>query len=199
MKKNFQVPVTILLALIVIISGFNGYAKGEDVLLASVDYVDYKFTELSNRISQITITGGTSTTTTTTTSTDPNVTLRVDNVEKQVGAIETNLDAIDSKISFLDQVTLDLSDGSVWQIVELDAGISIYATDTSEIILRSGTAKVIGNKLNEGLSDVTVGTDLKDGTSLTSNHLIIIPRGDGRGVKAVTRCFVMYKGLYYLQ
>lgn len=197
MKKNFQIPLTILLALVVIISGFNGYVKGEDVLLASVDYVDYKFNELSSRISQISVTGGVSTSTTT--SADPNVTLRVDNMEKQVGAIETNLDAIDSKISFLDQVTLDLSDGSVWQIIEVDAGISIYATDTSEIILRSGTATAIGNKYNEGLSDVTTGTDVKNGTELTANHLIIIPRGDGRGVKAVTKCFVMYKGLYYMQ
>jgi len=197
MNKAFQKVTTVLLAVVVILSGFTHSAKGEDVLLASVDYVDFKINELNNRINQITSTG--TSTSTPTTSTDPNVTLRVDNVEKQVGAIETNLDTIQSKVNFLDQVTHDLSDSSVWQVIEISAGVSIYASDTSEIILRSGKASVIGNKYDEGLSDVTTGIDLKNGTQLTKNHLVIIPRGDGRGVKAITTCFVMYRGLWYMQ
>ncbi len=197
MNKKFQKFATIFLAVVVILSGFTHNARSEDVLLASVDYVDYKINELNNRINQITSTGDT--TTPSTTPTDPNVTARVDNVEKQVGAIETNMDIVQSKVDFLDQVTADISDSSVWQIIEIAAGVSIYASDTSEIVLRSGSAKVIGNKYDEGLADVTVGVDLKDGQLLTKNHLVIIPRGDGRGVQAITTCFVMYRGLWYMQ
>ncbi|MCK5811979.1 MAG: hypothetical protein KAG94_03720 [Clostridiales bacterium] len=196
MKKNMQTLLSILLAVVILFSGYNHYAQSEDVLLASVDYVDYKFNELNNRINQLATTGGTTGGTTTT---DPNVTLRVDNVEKQVGAIETNLDGMQGKIDFLDQVTRDLSDGSVWQVIELSAGLTIYASDTSEVVLRSGTAKAIGNKYDEGLSDITSGNDLKDGEYITKDHLLIIPRGDGRGVVAITTCFILYKGLYYTQ
>lgn len=198
MKKNTYTLLSILLAVVILFSGFNHYAQSEDVLLASVDYVDYKFNELNDRINQLAATGGTTGGTTTTT-TDPNLTARVDNVEKQVGAIETNLDGIQGKIDFLDQVTLDLSDGSVWQVIELSAGLTIYASDTSEVVLRSGTAMAIGNKYDEGLSDITSGSDLKDGEYITKNHLLIIPRGDGRGLVAVTTCFILYKGLYYTQ
>jgi len=197
MNKKLQIVLTLTLAFVVMISFSSRYAKGEDVLLASVDYVDFKFNELNNKINQLSTSG--TTPTSTTSPTDPNITARVDNVEKEVGAIETNLDNIQGKIDFLDQITLELSDSSVWQVIQVDAGVAIYATDTSEIVLRSGTAKAIGNKYDEGLSDVTSGVDIKDGTKLITNHLIIIPRGDGRGVIAITNCYIMYKGLWYMQ
>ncbi len=68
----------------------------------------------------------------------------------------------------------------------------------SEIILRGGTAEVIASELG-GLSDVTFAGDLVDGASVPANHLLIIPRDDGRGFKAITDVIVMVKGGYEIK
>lgn len=201
MKKMVSNILTIVFVMTIVLVAYGQTVKGEDIILASVDYVDMKIEDLQRQISSLS-SGGTSntgSTTTTSTTTDDGTLQRVDNVEKSVGAIETNLDSISTKMGFLDQVTMELSDGTTWQIIEVQAGVSIYATNTSEVILRSGTATAIGNQYDEGLSDVTNGSDIKNGQAIGKNHYLIIPRGDGRGIKAETTCYIMYKGLWYMQ
>ncbi len=67
-----------------------------------------------------------------------------------------------------------------------------------EVILRGGTAEIIAGELG-GLSDVTTAADLSGGVTVPSNHLLIIPRDDGRGFKAITDVIVMVKGGYEIK
>ncbi len=68
----------------------------------------------------------------------------------------------------------------------------------TEIILRSGEATAIDNGAN-GVSDITEGKDLMTGHSIGQNHLLLIPKDDGRGLQAITDLFVMIRGPYSVQ
>jgi len=78
-------------------------------------------------------------------------------------------------------------------VVELPAGARLVAEAGTELILRSGRATAIGSQLG-GLSDVTGGKDLQTGQTIPQNHLLIVPRSDGRGVLATTPCIIMVRG-----
>ncbi|MFO7611480.1 MAG: hypothetical protein R6W99_03195 [Clostridia bacterium] len=174
-------------------AGFGRSAAGQDLVLASVDYVDAKFNELSTRINMITsggVTGG---------AVDSNTLTRVSNLEVQTGGLQNDVDDSTKRIDFMDITMRNLSDGTVYQVIKVDPGVKVLASGTGEVILRSGSARVIGNEYGEGLSDLTAGRELKNGESLEKDHLILIPRGDGRGIITDTVCYIIYKGLYHLQ
>lgn len=85
-----------------------------------------------------------------------------------------------------------------FQVVNVSAGKSVICSAGTELILRMGTCSVIGTQKG-GLSDVTMGFDLADGTVVQGNHLLIAPLDDGRGVKASSDCILMIKGGYTIQ
>lgn len=68
----------------------------------------------------------------------------------------------------------------------------------TEIIFRSGEAVAIDNGLN-GISDITSGSDLRTGQPLVLNHLIVIPKEDGRGITATTDIWILIKGKYTIK
>lgn len=81
------------------------------------------------------------------------------------------------------------------QVVELKTGESLIAGAGAEIILRSGKVNAIASSLG-GLSDVTKAGDIAHGAAVVSNHLLIVPRSDGRGVLAVTDAILLVRGEY---
>ena len=87
--------------------------------------------------------------------------------------------------------------GTAFVPVQLFAGQVLIGAEGTEIILRSGvsTAWVFGQN---GLSDVTTGKDVAGHEQLVQNHLLIVPRSDGRGVRASTDCWFLVKGRYTL-
>ncbi len=82
-----------------------------------------------------------------------------------------------------------------YEVVTVKAGQSLILSSSVEIILRSGDATAIAS-FNGGLSDLTGGVDLDQGTKIIKNHLLLIPRDDGRGLKAITDLYVMVRGKY---
>lgn len=182
-----------LFALVILLAGYVRGAAGSDIVLASVDYVDAKFNELNLKISQVS-SGGTVSGTV-----DGNTLTRINNLEVQTGAMQNDVDDSTKRIDFMDLTVRNLSEGTVWQVIKVDPGIQVLASDTSEIILRAGTARVIGNEHGEGLSDLTAGREIKEGELLNKDHHILIPRGDGRGIITETVCYIVYKGLYYMK
>lgn len=84
------------------------------------------------------------------------------------------------------------------EIVTLATGQKLIAEAGTEIILRGGQATAIQSQLG-GLSDVTGGRDIKQDELVPANHLLLVPRSDGRGVKAVTECILMVRGQYVIQ
>ena len=99
---------------------------------------------------------------------------------------------------------------AVWQTVELDVGQSLIGKAGTEIILRGGKASSISKISNivkdgvamtvdNGLTDVTDGRDLKMGDNVPLDHLLIIPRDDGRGIKCSSYSFLLVKGDYSIK
>lgn len=74
-------------------------------------------------------------------------------------------------------------------------GQIITGGEGSEIILRSGSA--IGYVTGEnGVSDITSGTEILNGMQVFVNHLLIVPRSDGRGVRLTADSWFLIKGSY---
>lgn len=83
-------------------------------------------------------------------------------------------------------------------VIKVESGQSLIGADSTEIILRSGTATAIAGA-SGGVADITAGTDLGTGTTVEKNHLLLIPVNDGRGLKCTSLCYVMVKGDYTLK
>ena len=68
-------------------------------------------------------------------------------------------------------------------IVEaLSAGDILIGQAGTEIIVRGGETVAYGDGAN-GLPDVTGGVDIAIGKPIPTNHLLLLPRADGRGIK----------------
>lgn len=87
------------------------------------------------------------------------------------------------------------SGGSGMQIIELKQGQTLIGYQNTQIIVRSGIvhAAIPGEN---GISDLTEGADLREGDPAQKDHLLLVPRSDGRGIKADTDAFVMVQGDY---
>ena len=82
--------------------------------------------------------------------------------------------------------------------IELAPGQKLTGAGGTEIVLRSGEAAAIDNGYN-GISDLTSGTDLMTGNQVVLNHLLLVPRDDGRGILALTEAWVLVRGDYTVQ
>jgi hypothetical protein len=78
-------------------------------------------------------------------------------------------------------------------VVELASGDTLVGSSGTEIILRAGKATVVDSE-SGGLCDSTQGVDLRKGAEVPKNHLLLVPRDDGRGIKAVSKAVVMVRG-----
>ncbi len=82
-----------------------------------------------------------------------------------------------------------------YEVVSVSAGQKVMCGAGCELILRMGSATIISTEKG-GLADVTSGVDLPNGTDMPSNHMLIVPLADGRGISAKTDLLVMIKGSY---
>lgn len=82
--------------------------------------------------------------------------------------------------------------------ISLVAGQRLIGGEGCELILRSGQATALGTEVN-GVSNLTLGMDLMTGAEVGTNHLLLVPRNDGRGIVAITDIWVMVKGDYVVQ
>lgn len=130
-------------------------------------------------------------------------------VDKQNNEVKTNLDSNTTKIAQLEKNIEDLirngggnsgggnqGTSEEFKVIDLKKGQTIIAEASTEIIVRSGEVTAIGSK-EGGLSDITEGIDLQTGEQIKLNHLLIVPRSDGRGIQINTdKTFIMIKGRY---
>ena len=85
--------------------------------------------------------------------------------------------------------------GSSFSVLNIKKGQKFIGGAGCEFILRQGKAEIFATELG-GLSDVTAGFDLTTGAAVPANHLLIIPRDDGRGFTALNEVIIMVKGKY---
>jgi len=190
-KMRQQKKTTIAIITIVLIMSlmFCTTAQTADLVIASVEYVDAKIAEVKALIQSSGSTGGSTA--------NPIDNAKIIELETALGNALKEIDTLKSRMDFLDVTIRDMSDNYGMQVLHVYNGDIIYALGTSEIILRTGSATVIGNESNEGLSDITTGENLAPGTTLSKDHFVIIPRGDGRGIKITSgESFIMYRGSF---
>ncbi len=84
---------------------------------------------------------------------------------------------------------------SDFSLVQVKAGDTLTFGENAQFILRAGLATAIAGQ-GGGLSDLTSGKDLKSGVDISTNHLILVPKNDGRGVKVNYESWFMIKGTY---
>lgn len=84
-----------------------------------------------------------------------------------------------------------------YEVIELTNGDCLYAVSACDIILRAGTAVCIAPDASQGIADMTTAAEIYNAQALTKNHMCLIPRGDGRGVRATSESvFIMIRGDY---
>ena len=84
-----------------------------------------------------------------------------------------------------------------FKLITLGENETIICESGTEIIVRSGKSVVVTSENSSGgISDITEGRDLPNGEQITNNHLLIVPKADGRGIKATVTGAVMIKGNY---
>jgi|GEM_PF-1123292 len=95
--------------------------------------------------------------------------------------------------------------GAKYNVVNLLAGQTLFASVNScELIVRSGNTKVVSPFTakweEQGVSDITDGVEIYNDGKVPTNHSIIIPRDDGRGVVALDGgAWVMVRGDYIIK
>lgn len=84
-------------------------------------------------------------------------------------------------------------------VVQLSSGQVLKGGAGTEIILRAGSATAVAS-VNGAVVDVSGAADLPQGAAVAVNHLLLIPRNDGRGVKNVSSTgFYMVRGSYTVE
>ena len=104
----------------------------------------------------------------------------------------------------LDGENVSIGDGTTtgnnrhFEVVSVSAGQQLIGESGTEFILRMGGGTVIASNLG-GLSDTTIGVDLSQGVTIPMNHLLIVPRTDGRGLNITEDALVMVRGRYSIR
>lgn len=106
---------------------------------------------------------------------------------------------VDSKISAIgNQPQGGTASQPGFSVVDVKQGQTVKGGNGCEMILRMGSATVNASQ-SGGLSDVTAGFDLPQGYAMPSNHLLVVPINDGRGVTMTTDGKIMIKGAYSVE
>ncbi|MCL2766534.1 MAG: hypothetical protein FWD21_02475 [Peptococcaceae bacterium] len=88
--------------------------------------------------------------------------------------------------SYVDQFTQ-------WRVLELRTDQVMRCYAGTEFIMRRGHAVIVDSTGN-GIPNVTGGEDIYANGIAPLNHMLIVPRDDGRGIKALSPVVVLYRG-----
>ena len=93
----------------------------------------------------------------------------------------------------------DITGGSVaadgYVPVSVAVGQTIYGGEGTEFILRAGKGNISVSGV-DGIADITTGEELLNGSKAVKNHLMIVPRDDGRGIEVTEAAWFLVKGSY---
>ena len=101
---------------------------------------------------------------------------------------------IDSKISNSNQGQT-VTGNAVYNLVNVRANHKIIGNEGTEFVVRTGEGTIVATS-NGGVSDLTDGKDLTDGTVVPLNHHLLAPRTDSRGIHMDTDGIILIKGTY---
>lgn len=99
--------------------------------------------------------------------------------------IDDKIKGIEQEISGVASVT-----SGNFQLMTLTGGQTLQGNVGCEIVLRSGTVAASGS-----LSDLTAGTVLTNGSTVSANHLCVVADGN-EGVKAAGNATLLVRGIF---
>ncbi len=177
-KNSFFIIVTLLIAVIAIDTSSISFGQpgGSEDPLVTFSFVEKRIEQLKYYIDEK-LNGGST-----------------DNNNSEIQRLSQENEAIKKQLAQL----MANTSGTGLEIVELKDGQRLICGAGTEIILRSGYAKAIVSELG-GLSDLTSGKDLASNESISLNHLILIPRDDGRGAYIEKFAIFIVKGYYEIK
>ena len=115
--------------------------------------------------------------------------------------VDTQIENQKQYITELRQEIEDLKqkegNSSTYKTVVVPQGSTIYGEDGTEMIVRAGEGTVVTSG-TIGIQNVTTGEDIINGQIAPRNHLLIVPREDGRGLMATRQLTVMVRGGYMI-
>lgn len=123
-----------------------------------------------------------------------------DDLKKQMAASASSAD-LEKKLSDTEKELAALKESYIFKVVKLPAGKIMLGDSSTEIIVRTknGATAYIEKTASGGLSNLISGKDLKNGETIPDNQLLLVPNGDGRGIKASKDSYVMIKGKYTIK
>ena len=154
--------------------------------LVSQSYVDQKISELTDKIVELE---------------KGNNDTDTEEFTTKIKELSDNLDKLTAENEDYKTKLTDIEKYGKFVPLELKEKQTLTLGDSAEIILRSGKAKAIAGE-GGGLSDITAGTgtDIKTDQDVPLNHLLLISRDDGRGIKATSKkVWVLVKGPYTIE
>lgn len=129
-------------------------------------------------------------------------------IDPQIAALQSEIQTLQATVKQLSEMQqggqqpqTPVVDTTGYFVVQLAYGQTVRAGESCEMILRSGTASVVLDALSQGgISDLTAGADLVNGESVALNHLLLVPRADGRGISITSDiAYIMIKGAYSIE
>ncbi len=119
------------------------------------------------------------------------------NIHKNIGDINAKIEKLNPGASS-GTSNIQSSGQTSFEVVFVEAGNFVYFGESAEFIVRSGKAITIEGEKG-GLMDVTGGKDLKANEEIPLNHLVLIPRNDGRGASISVDSYLMVRGSYTIK
>lgn len=117
-------------------------------------------------------------------------------VDAKVADLNNQISALKQQISQGTSGTSGQPQAAKFQVIgPVAPGKKIITGESTEIVLRSGTATAIGSQYG-GVADLITGTDLQTGSNVPVNHLLLVPRDDGRGIAITSEAWVLIRGSY---
>lgn len=124
-----------------------------------------------------------------------------------IDALETELKNLiqtsnaQKKVAELEKEIEDLKAGMVFKIIKLQAGQTLIGSESCEIIVRNKNrvTAYVASTATGGISNLISGRDIKNGEVIPDNQLLLIPKADGRGIKANAAADIMIKGTYTIK
>ena len=170
MNKKVKIALAIIgITATTLYAADSGLGTSDDPLVTK-SYVDQKVASISNNIGN------------------------VGNITKQ---LETQQALIENLMEELDSLRKEENTNS-FEVVVVQEGQTILGKQSTEMIVRSGIAQAVASGAG-GLQDITSGEDIGEGNEVPKNHLVLIPREDGRGLRATKKLTVMVRGGYTIQ
>lgn len=156
--------------------------------LVTQSYVDEKISELTTKVNELTTKVN-------------DLTAKEKSLTESVTSLTATNDELTGIVDGLMKKVDENEKATLFEVLELKKDQQLILGASAEIILRGGKATAIAST-SGGLSDITAGTgkDVLTGQQVPLNHLLLISRDDGRGLKVTTeKAWILVKGKYSIK